>query len=104
MSEQNNTLIVKGTEHPEERLPLYKSEQKKLIPELGNILDRLFGMRPLTVEEVASQIIALIEPLIKDAKKQEREKIIKEIEGYKGSYIDARFLKSKFWQALKREK
>ena len=53
-----------------------------------------------SITKILKNILALIEPLIEEAKKQ----LLQEIEGYKGSYIDKRFWKSIFWQALKEEK
>ncbi len=84
--EQNNTLMVKGTEHPEEVIPLYKPKQKRLDrPELREkIAIALYGklksswdglqeqMRDYYRCRADNEILALI-PDTEEAKKIWRE-------------------------------
>ena len=78
---QANPLIIKGTEHPEERLPLYKAKSQ-VCPDLEReVIAKMSLITVLTTsgasrEYVAKQVISLCKGTGK-VKKPDREKIAK---------------------------
>ena len=75
-------------------------DRTELEKNIFTIVDSANFKEGPTSEVATAQIIALIDPLIEEAKKQERERIFKELE----NRIPIRNTPPEWWQALKEGK